>query len=66
MNKEGRVDFLKADVTELSEVDRICQEVKSREKHINLLVQTQGNLNLKGRDGEDFDSPCQRLPPYLH
>jgi hypothetical protein len=51
LNSDGEVEFIKADVTELKEVDRVCQEIKTKEKHINLLVQSQGNLNLRGRDG---------------
>jgi hypothetical protein len=39
-------------VTELAEVDRICKEITNREKRVNLLVQSQGNLTLRGRDGE--------------
>jgi NADP-dependent 3-hydroxy acid dehydrogenase YdfG len=52
LNKDGKVEFLKADVTELKEVDRVCKEIQKREKKINLLVQTQGNLTLSGRNGE--------------
>jgi len=51
LNKDGKVEFLKADVTELGEVDRVCEEIKKKEKHVNLIVQTQGNLTLRGRDG---------------
>ena len=51
LNKDGRVEFIKADVSELAEVDRVCKEIMAKEKRINLLVQTQGNLNLRGRDG---------------
>jgi hypothetical protein len=43
---------LKADVCELKEVDRICEVIKGKEQRVNLLVQTQGNLNLRGRDGK--------------
>lgn len=51
LNKDGKVEFIKADVSELAEVDRVCKEIEKREKSINILVQTQGNLNLRGRDG---------------
>ena len=51
LNQDGKVEFIKADVSELREVDRVCKEIESREKGINLIVQTQGNLNLRGRDG---------------
>ncbi|KAG0649116.1 Oxidoreductase andH [Hyphodiscus hymeniophilus] len=49
-NKDGKVEFIKADVSELSEVDRVCKEIAKKEKHLNLIFQTQGNLNLRGRD----------------
>ncbi|RDW68600.1 hypothetical protein BP5796_09257 [Coleophoma crateriformis] len=49
LNSDGRVEFLQADVAELGEVDRICKEITSKEKHINLIVQSQGNLTLAGR-----------------
>jgi short-subunit dehydrogenase len=58
LNKEGKVEFLKADVTELKEVDRVCKEIEKREKKINLLVQTQGNLTLDGRNGECLHVHC--------
>jgi len=53
LNKDSKVEFVKADVTELAEVDKVCKEIMSKEKHINLIVQSQGNLNLRGRDGKD-------------
>ena len=43
---------MKADVCELKEVDRVCEEIKGKEQRVNLLVQTQGNMNLRGRDGK--------------
>ncbi|CAG8961971.1 hypothetical protein HYFRA_00013751 [Hymenoscyphus fraxineus] len=49
LNKDGKVEFLRADVSELSEVDRVCKEIQKREKKINLLVQSQGNFSLAGR-----------------
>ena len=48
------MEFIKADVTEIAEVDRVCAEIQKKEKKINLLFQTQGNLNMRGRDGEFF------------
>jgi NAD(P)-dependent dehydrogenase (short-subunit alcohol dehydrogenase family) len=57
LNAEGKVEFLKADVGELREVDRVCEEIKKREEKVNLLVMTQGNLNLRGMDGEYFHPP---------
>jgi hypothetical protein len=39
-------------VSELGEVDRVCAEITKKESHINLIVQSQGNMNLRGRDGK--------------
>ncbi|KFY91399.1 hypothetical protein V498_05483 [Pseudogymnoascus sp. VKM F-4517 (FW-2822)] len=50
LNKDAKVEFLKADVSELGEVDRVCAEITKKESHINLIVQSQGNMNLRGRD----------------
>ncbi|KUJ16731.1 NAD(P)-binding protein [Mollisia scopiformis] len=50
LNKDGKIEFIKADVSELAEVDRACKEIAAKEKSINLILQTQGNLNLRGRD----------------
>lgn len=52
LNKHGEVTFIKADVSELKEVDRVCKEIKDKEGHLNLIYQTQSNFNLRGRDGE--------------
>jgi NADP-dependent 3-hydroxy acid dehydrogenase YdfG len=56
LNKNGKVEFLKADVSDLGEVDRICKEITKRETQINLIVQSQGNLALRGRDGKKIVS----------
>ncbi|RDL35797.1 Uncharacterized protein BP5553_06409 [Venustampulla echinocandica] len=53
LNKDGKVEFLQADVTELAEVDRVCKEIGTREKTLNLLVQTQGNFTFAGRQEND-------------
>lgn len=64
LNEDSKVEFLKADVTELAEVDKVCKEIMAKEKHINLLVQSQGNLNLRGRDGKDREC-CKPFPSSL-
>ncbi|KFY32922.1 hypothetical protein V495_08597 [Pseudogymnoascus sp. VKM F-4514 (FW-929)] len=61
LNKDGKVEFLKADVSELGEVDRVCAEIAKKESHINLIVQTQGNMNLRGRDGKHTRPPMDFL-----
>jgi len=62
LNKEGKFEFLKADVSRLEEVDRTCVEIAKKEKHINLLVQTQSNIDMKGRNGKLF---ILKMPPLL-
>jgi len=54
LNKDGKVEFLQANVTELAEVDRVCREIEKKESKVNLIVQTQGNLTLAGRNGMDY------------
>ncbi|KAG9242780.1 hypothetical protein BJ878DRAFT_583620 [Calycina marina] len=49
LNKEAKVEFVKANATELAEVDRVCDTL-IKEKSITLIIQSQGNLTLKGRD----------------
>lgn len=51
LNETSTISFLKADCTQLGEVDRVCKEIAAKESHINLIVQSQGNLTLKGRTG---------------
>jgi NAD(P)-dependent dehydrogenase (short-subunit alcohol dehydrogenase family) len=63
LNADAHVEFLQADVTELREVDRVCEEIGKRENYVNLLVQSQGNLTLRGRDGESLQrEPFIPLP----
>ncbi|KAH7312931.1 hypothetical protein BKA65DRAFT_516944 [Rhexocercosporidium sp. MPI-PUGE-AT-0058] len=50
LNKSGKVEFIKADVSELAEVDRACKVIQQKEKSVNLIFQTQGNSNMRGRD----------------
>ncbi|CZT43558.1 uncharacterized protein RSE6_03619 [Rhynchosporium secalis] len=50
LNRDGKVEFIKADVSELAEVDRACKVIQQKEKTINLLFQTPGNSNMRGRD----------------
>jgi NADP-dependent 3-hydroxy acid dehydrogenase YdfG len=51
LNKDGKIEFIKADVSQLSDVDHICEKIIDKEKRVNLLFQSQGNLNFRGRDG---------------
>lgn len=56
---EAEATFIRKDLTLLKNVDEVCEEIKAKEKQINLLFMTQGILSLKGRDGclPSFDQP---------
>jgi NADP-dependent 3-hydroxy acid dehydrogenase YdfG len=49
---EGELTFIKKDLTLLQSVDEICEELKAKEKKINVLFMSQGTMSLKGRDGD--------------
>lgn len=44
LNAKGEFHFMKADVSLIRNVDQVCQDIKSKEKSINLLFLTQGSL----------------------
>jgi NADP-dependent 3-hydroxy acid dehydrogenase YdfG len=44
LNPQGSCTFIKSDVSLIKNVDEVCREIKSKEKAINLLFQTQGTL----------------------
>ncbi|QIW94608.1 hypothetical protein AMS68_000126 [Peltaster fructicola] len=48
-NPRGSIHFLEADVSLMRNVDRVCEEVKQREKSLNLLFMTPGGISLTGR-----------------
>ncbi|KAL4967694.1 uncharacterized protein BDV14DRAFT_21046 [Aspergillus stella-maris] len=50
LNPNAQPTFLKADISLLKGVDSICEEIKKREKYLNLLFMTPGYLTLSGRD----------------
>jgi short-subunit dehydrogenase len=45
-NAAGQYVFLKADFSLMSNVDKVAREIREREKTVNLLVMTQGTLNM--------------------
>lgn len=49
LNPEGTFEFLEGDVSLLKEVDRLTEEVKKREKKLDLLVLSQGALEFGER-----------------
>jgi short-subunit dehydrogenase len=52
LNSKSKVHFIRSDVSLLRNVDKVCDEIKSKEKKINLLVLTPGILTLQGRTGK--------------
>ncbi|PYH83250.1 hypothetical protein BO82DRAFT_382361 [Aspergillus uvarum CBS 121591] len=50
INPAAQPTFLQADISRLTNVDRVCAEIAARESHLNLLFMTPGYLTLKGRD----------------
>jgi NADP-dependent 3-hydroxy acid dehydrogenase YdfG len=44
LNADGEYIFIKSDVSLIRNVDNVCQEIKSREKAINILFLTVGTL----------------------
>ncbi|MCJ1268498.1 hypothetical protein MMC22_008386 [Lobaria immixta] len=47
---DGQLTFIKKDLSLLKNVDEVCDEIKAKEKKLNLLFMTQGTSSLKGRD----------------
>jgi short-subunit dehydrogenase len=45
LNPQGSCTFIKTDVSLIKNVDEVCREIKSKERSINLLFQTQGTLD---------------------
>jgi hypothetical protein len=50
INKDCDVQFIQSDVSLLRNVDKVCEEIKAKEKTINLLLLSAGFLTTKGRD----------------
>lgn len=50
INASSQVDFIQKDVSLLKNVDEVCKEILSKEKHVNLLFMTCGYYTLKGRE----------------
>lgn len=49
LNPLGSYNFIEADVSLISNVDKACESIKQREKALNLLFMTPGGLSLVGR-----------------
>jgi NAD(P)-dependent dehydrogenase (short-subunit alcohol dehydrogenase family) len=51
-NPEGDFIFLEAQITQLAEVKRVCNEINSKEKALDLLWMSAGALPFDGRKGK--------------
>ncbi|MCJ1398713.1 hypothetical protein MMC11_001914 [Xylographa trunciseda] len=49
INPEGKISFVRSDVSLLRNVDKACQEIQIKEERINLLFLSAGFLTMKGR-----------------
>jgi short-subunit dehydrogenase len=45
LNPNGKYNFIKADISLIRTVDKVCQDIISQEKSINVLVLSQGSLS---------------------
>jgi NADP-dependent 3-hydroxy acid dehydrogenase YdfG len=52
LNPEGIFTFIKSDVSLLKNVDALTDEIKTKEKKIDLLFLTPGYVSFGGREGE--------------
>ena len=59
INPDGKIQFIKSDVSLLRDVDKACEELKVKEEKINLLFMTAGILTSKGRDGTSHCVPAR-------
>jgi hypothetical protein len=63
LNPEGKVSFVKSDLSLLRNVDVACKEIQAKEDKVNLLFMTPGYITGKGRDG--ISSPPIPKPFHL-
>ncbi|KAL4817768.1 hypothetical protein BDW67DRAFT_190260 [Aspergillus spinulosporus] len=50
LNPSAEPIFLLSDISLLKNVDRVCEQITSRERYVNILFMTPGYLTLRGRD----------------
>jgi len=50
LNPSSKIQFLQADATLLSTVDKVTNQIAASEKKLNLLFMSSGSLTLQGRD----------------
>jgi len=61
MNTGGTYTFIRSDVSLLANVDSVCEEIKSKEKKLDLIVLSCGYLSFDGRNGESSPLSTQHL-----
>lgn len=44
LNSQGTFEFIASDISLLKNVDEVCQQIKGKERYINILFQTQGKV----------------------
>ncbi|KAF4627662.1 hypothetical protein G7Y89_g10490 [Cudoniella acicularis] len=49
LNPMGSFMFIEAQISKFAEVDRVCEEIKSLENHVDILCMSMGYLSLGGR-----------------
>ena len=64
LNSGGEAILLRKDISLLSNVDQVCQELKTRESNINCLFITAGHLTLQGRDETAEGIDCKMSVNY--
>ena len=53
-NPDGHFEFIKAEVSLMKEVDRVCDEIKRKEEKIDMLWLSCGVLKFGARDGKSL------------
>jgi hypothetical protein len=51
LNPTSEVEFIKADASQLCNVDAVCRQIKAQESKINLLFLSVGIFHFRGREG---------------
>jgi NADP-dependent 3-hydroxy acid dehydrogenase YdfG len=51
-NPQGTFVFLETEISLMKNVDKVCEEIKATEKHVDLLFMTPGYLSFEGRNGK--------------
>lgn len=53
-NAGGTYNYIQSDVSLLANVDTVCDQIKSKEKKLDLIVLSPGFLTFEGRNGTDI------------